>query len=251
MNDMATGIGLVAQTSSIVAETSQETAREAELGNESIQKVVRQMHLISDTTQNTSQIIELLDERSKEIGQIVDVITGLAAQTNLLALNAAIEAARAGEQGRGFAVVADEVRKLAEQSEASATQIAGLIQEIQLETTRSVDAMSIGLTEVQSGIELVDDAGAAFQKIFDSTQRIAEQIQDITAASQQMSASSEEVTASVDELTRIARDSSASSQEVAASSEEQTALIQDMTGSISTLSRIAQELQEMVGAFQV
>lgn len=251
MEEMSHGIQRIAATSSIVSEASASSANEAQQGNESIQQAIRQMKAINETTQHTAEVIQALDERSKEIGDIVSVITGIAAQTNLLALNAAIEAARAGEHGRGFAVVADEVRKLAEQSEVSARQIADLIQEIQRDTTRAVDSMAVGSKEVTSGITVVNEASEAFQKIVIAAQQVSDQVQEISASTEQLSAGSEEVTASVDELTRIAKNSSAQSQQVAASSQEQLALIQDITSSVGNLSQIAQELQETVSRFKL
>jgi methyl-accepting chemotaxis protein len=116
------------------------------------------MRLIHDTVQDLSKVIRGLGERSKEIGEIVAVITKISSQTNLLALNAAIEAARAGEHGRGFAVVADEVRKLAEQSAQSAQQISELITHIQKETLNAVQSMDQATKEVQSGLDVVDSA---------------------------------------------------------------------------------------------
>ncbi|HEU4962609.1 MAG TPA: HAMP domain-containing methyl-accepting chemotaxis protein [Bacilli bacterium] len=251
MNEMAVGIQRIAETSSTVSETSLETAEQAERGNQSIQRAVIQMGSIRDASDSTASVIRLLDERSKEIGQIVEAITGIANQTNLLALNAAIEAARAGEHGRGFAVVADEVRKLAEQSEQSAAQISTLILEIQQETSQAVISMDRSSEEVDAGLTLVNEAGEAFQMIVAAAQVVADQIQDISASSQQMSAGSQQVTATVEELTRIARNSAGHSQQVAASTEEQLALMEEINASCSQLADMAQELQDSVGRFQI
>ncbi|MCX7568994.1 methyl-accepting chemotaxis protein [Tumebacillus sp. DT12] len=251
MNEMNGGIQRVAETSANVAAASRITAQDAEYGNLTVQKAVGQMDEIARTSQEMSSVIEMLDNRSKEIGQIVEVITGIAAQTNLLALNAAIEAARAGEAGRGFAVVADEVRKLAEQSETSAGQISTLVLEIQRETSAAVEAMASGATEVQAGIQLVDEAGEAFRRIVDAAQEVAAQVEEISSASEEMSAGSEQVTAGVGQLTEIARDSADNAHNVAASTEEQLALMQEISFSMTALSSMAQELQESVGRFRV
>jgi len=251
MEEMAGGIGRIAETSSIVSEASSETTEAAVEGNRKIAGVSRQMNFISVSAGRVSDVVRLLDNRSQEIGEIVAVITGISAQTNLLALNAAIEAARAGEHGRGFAVVADEVRKLAEQSERSAAQIAELIQEIQENTARAVEAMGVSTQEVETGLQLVDAAGAAFQQILEATQHVADQVQEISAASEEMSAGSEEITASVEELTRIARHSSDSAQGVTASMQEQQKRIESMTDAVGQLSDIAGELQEVIRKFQV
>jgi len=251
MEEMAQGIQRIAATSALVSEASLESATEAEQGNRSIRLAIQQMNAINVSTHNTQDVIATLDNRSKEIGQIVGVITGIAAQTNLLALNAAIEAARAGEHGRGFAVVADEVRKLAEQSEISAGQITALIEEMQADASKAVETMAVGASEVGSGLRVVNEAGDAFQKIVVSARHVSEQIQEISAATEELSAGSEEVTASVDELTTIAKNSFSQSQQVAEASEQQLAVIQDITASVATLSQIAQELQETVSRFKV
>jgi len=251
MGEMAIGIGRIAESSSTVSDASVETAKEAEQGNEAIQKVVRQMDSIRASVTSSSQAVKELGIRSQEIGQIVSVIVDIAAQTNLLALNAAIEAARAGEHGRGFAVVADEVRKLAEQSKLSADQITTLITEIQSDTSRVVTAIEKGNTEVDSGIQVVQEAGEAFQKILRSVQHVAEQIQEVSAASEEMSAGTEEVTASVEEMSRIARDSSLHSQSVVGASQEQLGIINEISNAVQSLSEMAKELHDAVKQFKL
>jgi len=251
MGEMAIGIQRIAESSSTVSESSVEAAQEAERGNETIQRVVVQMDSIRQSVSGSSQAVKELGARSQEIGQIVGVISEIAAQTNLLALNAAIEAARAGEHGRGFAVVADEVRKLAEQSKESADQITNLIQEIQSDTHRVVVSIEKGNKDVDSGIVVVREAGEAFRRILLSVRHVADQIQEVSAAAEQMSASTEEVTASVEEMARIARDSSQHSRGVVTSSEEQLGFIHEISTSVNSLSEMAQELQEMVQKFKL
>jgi methyl-accepting chemotaxis protein len=251
MEEMAVGISRIAESSSTVSEASVETAKEAAAGNEAIQKVVYQMDSIRASVTSSSQAVKELGMRSQEIGQIVGAITDIADQTNLLALNAAIEAARAGEHGRGFAVVADEVRKLAEQSRVSADQIANLITEIQEDTNRVVLAIEKGNAEVDSGIRVVEAAGEAFEKILNSVQHVADQIQEVSAAAEEMSASTEEVTASVEEMSRIARDSSQHSQSVVGASEEQLGIINEISASVQSLSVMAKELHDVVKQFKL
>ncbi|MFC4767465.1 methyl-accepting chemotaxis protein [Effusibacillus consociatus] len=251
MQEMAIGIQRVAESSSTVSETSFEMSHQAEQGNECVQQAVRQINSIYESVNHSAAVVKLLGERSHAIGQIVEVITGIASQTNLLALNAAIEAARAGEQGRGFAVVADEVRKLAEQSEASAGQIAKLIQEIQADTSKAVKAMGEGIQVVEDGMSLFQNAGESFEQIVQSIRRVSDQIQEISAVSQQMSAGAEQVLASVEEMTRIAGNTETNSQSVAALSEEQLASMEQISMSAASLNRSAQHLQQMISQFKV
>lgn len=170
---IANEINQVAGNVGIVEVTSGKASGAAEEGSKAVEAAVRQMDNIETKVTHSAQIVVKLGERSKEIGQIVDTIAGIASQTNLLALNATIEAARAGEQGRGFAVVAEEVRKLAEQSQEAAKQIAGLIGEIQSETTSAVTAMDEGTHEVKIGAEVVNNAGRAFAEIVTLTQAVS------------------------------------------------------------------------------
>lgn len=251
MEEMAIGITRIAESSTQVSEAASETTSEASQGNQSIQQTVSQMNSINLSVQDSASIVQLLGLRSQEIGQIVEVISGIAAQTNLLALNAAIEAARAGEQGRGFAVVADEVRKLAEQSNASASQITTLIQEIQHDTGRAVTSMDTVVKEVQDGLQAVIVAGEAFKHIVDSSQNVADQIREISATAQQMSAGSEEVAASVDEMARIAKDSAANADRVESLSKEQLLSIEEISHSALSLSSKAHELQILIEKFKL
>jgi len=190
-----------------------------------------QMGRISGTVESTSSIIKQLGERSKQIGDIVTAITDISSQTNLLALNAAIEAARAGEHGKGFAVVADEVRKLAEQSQDSAAKIKELIERTQEDTKQSIQSMMNVVHEVQAGTLDVNEAGVAFKKILEAEILVAEQIHEVSAISEQMSANSQEVSASVQEVQAIATQSSEGAQTIVTASREQLASMEEISES--------------------
>lgn len=251
VKEMSQGVQRIAENAQIVASSAIQASEVALDGNESIQSAVQQMNSISETVNGLAQVVKELGERSEEIGQIVEVITSIAAQTNLLALNAAIEAARAGEHGRGFAVVADEVRKLAEQSSSSAQQIAGLIATIQSETGKAVTSMQHATHEVSEGIGVVNSAGQSFKQIQASVNTVAEQIQEVSAASEQMSAATDQVVQSIDHIAQISETAASGSQTVSASAEEQLASMEEVTASANSLSKMAAELQLLVNRFKV
>lgn len=251
MQEMMTGVQLVATATSTVADVSSEATKEADEGNVALQRVVIQMDKINESTNDSATVIQQLEERSTAIVKIIEVITGIADQTNLLALNAAIEAARAGEHGKGFAVVADEVRKLAEQSKTSADQIAGLIGEIQTDTKHAVRTMEKGTDEVASGISVVQEAGAGFKRIQSSISEMASQIQEISAVAQRMSASAEQVNLSIDQVAHVAKQTSENAETVAATSEEQLASMEEISLSSAALSKRAEELLTQINQFKV
>jgi len=251
IHQMAASLQRISGTTEDVAAASRATADEAEQGTHSIRRAEGQMGQIAAVVRDSADDVKRLEARSQEIDQIVSVITGIAEQTNLLALNAAIEAARAGEQGRGFAVVADEVRKLAEQSGASAGQIAELIRLIQSDTARAVNAMSQVTREVESGTEIVHEAGIAFKNIVTAARTVAARIEQVNLASSEIASTSDMVSDAVGQVTRIAQDSSESAQNVAAASEQQLASVEEIAASAESLSEMAHDLQQVVGKFKV
>jgi len=236
---------------SMLAEGAGKSAESAQTGVKSAQTAMKQMKKIEQTVNNSAQVVVKLGERSKEIGQIVDTISGIAGQTNLLALNAAIEAARAGEQGRGFAVVADEVRKLAEQSQEAAKQIAHVIGEIQGETDRAVVAMNEGTSEVKVGTAVVNEAGTAFQDIASMSEQAAAMMQGILAAVQQVASGSQQIVASMKEIDCLSKTTAGETETVAAATEEQSASMEEIATSSQGLAKMAQDLQEAASKFSI
>ncbi|MBN6185388.1 HAMP domain-containing protein [Aneurinibacillus sp. BA2021] len=251
MEEMAVGIQRMAESASVVAEHSVDTVKESQNGQQLLDNAIQQVEQIQASVTKTARTLEQLGNRSVEITQILDAITDISSQTNLLALNAAIEAARAGEHGRGFAVVADEVRKLAEQSARSAQHIAELIHQVQEDTKLSVDSMHEGMEEVKRGIAFIHDVRLSFERIVRSMQEMAAQAQESSAISEQMSASSEEVTASVSEMARMAHETLATTRQVSGLSSTQLHAMEDVSRSVDALTKITEELRKRINTFKV
>ncbi|KKB41325.1 methyl-accepting chemotaxis protein [Bacillus thermotolerans] len=250
LNEVSTGVTQIADHSSHVAELAQRTIEQAEEGEKAVTSTVDQMKSIHASVAESDTMIQSLYERSKEVSAILDVITQIADQTNLLALNAAIEAARAGENGKGFAVVADEVRKLAEQSQSSASEIMGIVQGIQQDTKSSVEIMARVTDDVQTGVQISNEAIEKFNEILHSTKEITPQMQEVSATAQQMSAAVQQVTATTHDLTMIAKENAAASEEVAATTEEQLAAMEEISASARSLSTMADELKRVIASFK-
>ncbi|MBP2642703.1 MAG: Methyl-accepting chemotaxis protein signaling domain protein [Firmicutes bacterium] len=251
IHQLSENIKQMADDAGQVTEQSIHTADKANEGSHAIGEAVKQMAHINTTVSASAKVITSLGERSREIGQIVATISGIAGQTNLLALNAAIEAARAGEQGRGFAVVAEEVRMLAEQSDNAAQQIATLINEIQTETERAVEAMNDGTREVQRGTEIVDTSGQNFQEIVAYVNQVTEKIKEISGAIEELSTGSSRMVETVDQINMLSKTVSGESQTVSAATEEQSASMQEIAGASQSLSKLAMNLRDAVSQFKI
>ena len=195
----------MSKSSAEMAGKASEMAEKAGVGNQIVNKAIGQMDSLGKSVDTSSVLIGQLGERSKEIGEIVNTISGIAGQTNLLALNAAIEAARAGEHGRGFAVVADEVRKLAEQSQVSAKHISELIGKIQNDTQSVVQSMNVGTTEVKAGAEAVNNAGTIFRDIYKMIGEVNREIIATQKAVEEMIKASNEADVAVMEIEEISK----------------------------------------------
>lgn len=248
---LSAGIQQVAANAGAVSGQAAQSVDAAQEGRKSVDQAICQMRTIEATVTESAGVVTRLGERSHEIGQIVAAITGIAEQTNLLALNAAIEAARAGEQGRGFAVVADEVRKLAEQSGEAAKQIAQMIAEIQGETDRAVQAMNNGAAEVKHGTAAVDAAGKSFADIFGAIHEISEQMREVSTVMEEMAKGSEQIVSSMQDIDKLSKESASQAQNVAAATQEQSATTQEIAAASEALAKLAEELSHSVHMFRV
>ena len=241
----------IVSDSATVASVSEGAAQLAANGGSSIENAVAQMRNIETSVATSAEVVTKLAERSTEIGKIIGTISGIANQTNLLALNAAIEAARAGEQGRGFAVVADEVRKLAEQSESATKQIAHIIGEIQTDTDKAVVAMSKGNAEVKLGTDIVSEAGQTFNEIISMTNQVSEQLQDISASIEHMAASSQKIETAIKDIDSMSRSNANQTLQVSAATQEQVASVEEIKKASQALMETADELQSAVNKFSI
>lgn len=231
--------------------TSEEAAKVALRGEEATDQAIAKIAEVRSAIETLATSVALLGDRSIEIGKIVDVITSIADQTNLLSLNAAIEAARAGESGRGFSVVAEEVRKLAEGSGKAAEQIGELIKEVQDETAKAVKYMQIGTSEVAQGSEVVGRTGESLRQITEAVTRTAALAQEIAAAMQEQTGRTASVDKAMHDIAAVVEENAASAEETAAAAEQQTACMQEISSSAQELADMARRLEDSVQIFRV
>ncbi|WP_342515002.1 HAMP domain-containing methyl-accepting chemotaxis protein [Sporosarcina sp. FSL K6-1522] len=230
---------------------SKEAFEKTQVGARAVESVNGQMHSIAEAVSETAVSVQSLENKSKEIGEIVHIITGIADQTNLLALNAAIEAARAGEQGKGFAVVADEVRKLAEESRVSAEEIFNMVQEIQLEIQEVLNSMQQGTERVENGLVKTEEVSHIFGEIEQMVAKVTEHAAEVNSSVELMATINNEIANSVEAVHAVAESSVLASQESSAASEEQLATTEEITAASEALAHMAEELQTSIQHFRL
>ncbi len=225
------------RNASDTASTAKKAKDTAVEGGDVVRRTVDGMKEIAKVVNKSADTVKALGKSSDQIGEIISVIDDIADQTNLLALNAAIEAARAGEQGRGFAVVADEVRKLAERTTKATKEIASMIKQIQTDTKEAVISMDEGTKKVGEGITLADRAGASLEEIVQISQQVTDKVTQIAAASEEQSSASEQISKNVEAISAVTQQSASGTQQIARTAED--------------LNRLTENLQEILAKFNL
>ncbi len=237
MNEMNATVHEVASNAVQAASAAHNADEQAANGRRVVSQTIEAMDALATEVEKAAEVIHSLESESESIGTVLDVIRGIAEQTNLLALNAAIEAARAGEQGRGFAVVADEVRTLAQRTQQSTQEIQVMIERLQGGARNAVQVMEAGRNRAQAGVDQAAQAGTSLEAITEAVTRINDMNTQIASAAEQQSAVAEEINRNISNISQIAEQTSEGSQQTAAASE--------------TLARLAEELQALVSRFRL
>ncbi|MGD1046615.1 MAG: methyl-accepting chemotaxis protein [Bacteroidota bacterium] len=237
VEQMAKTIAVNSENAGETAHTAEQAKAAAEQGGKVVTDTVTEMKQIANVVRESAGTIQNLGKSSDQIGEIIGVIEHIADQTNLLALNAAIEAARAGEQGRGFAVVADEVRKLAEQTTKATKQIAGMIQQIQSDSHGAVSSMANATKQVDAGIVLADRAGASLQEIVQTSQKVTDMVSQIAVANEEQSSTSEQISKNMEAIATVTQQTASGTQQIARAAED--------------LNRLTEALQQLVNQFKL
>lgn len=251
MENTAIGINRIAENTQSLYEKVVDTNEVARKGVQVVTDAEVQMQNIYTSTHKVSELMGELTSQTEQIEIMAKVITGLTDQTNLLALNAAIEAARAGEHGKGFAVVADEVRKLAEESKKSADAIFTITESVKRDTHNVENASLQSLQSVQAGVHIIKEAGNAFTTITNEISEMTNQIQEVSVTAEQLSASAEEVTAAVNDITIGLDDNSKNMEHIATTSEQQAQTIDEINTVAQQLNERAIQLQKEIKHFNV
>jgi methyl-accepting chemotaxis protein len=237
VEEMSKTIVETTKNATLAADTAKQSGINAQEGGRVVLGTMEGMRRIAEVVKQSAETVQALGKSSDQIGEIVQVIDDIADQTNLLALNAAIEAARAGEQGRGFAVVADEVRKLAERTTKATKEIAVMIKQIQKDTAGAVESMNRGTDEVERGRVLAEKSSGTLKEIIDGSQKVVDVVSQVAAASEEQSSASEQIAKNIEAISSVTQESAAGTQQIARAAED--------------LNQLTVNLQELIGQFSL
>jgi len=237
VEEMTKTILSTTQNTTDAAAAAKNAGKAAHEGGKIVEQTIDGMNKIAEVVSLSAATVQTLGKNSDQIGEIIQVIDDIADQTNLLALNAAIEAARAGEQGRGFAVVADEVRKLAERTSKATKEIAATIKHIQNDTGNAVTSMQKGQQEIEKGREYANAAGASLKRIISEAEQVVDIISQVAAASEEQSTTAEEISRSIEKINNVTKENADGISQIARSSD--------------ALNNLAENLQNLVGRFKI
>jgi methyl-accepting chemotaxis protein len=247
----AGAVARIADRARTAAEASAVAGETAQRGGTAATAALEKMRQVFEKIEGSAGLVQGFGERTQKIGKIVEVITGISQQTSLLALNAAIEAAHAGEYGRGFSVVADEIRKLSEATRRSAEEITALVGEIGRESMKVLASMESGTLQIREGREVIDTVRGSLETIIDGTVEVARGVREIFTLAADQARGSEEMVKATDEISRIAEDNAAATQQASAATEELTASLEQMAGSAQELAELADGLRRTASRFRV
>lgn len=248
---MSNEIYNVSQNTNLVSELTDKAKVSVNEGEKAIDRSIEQMRIIEQKTDDTSSIICDLENKSKKIGQIIEVIESISSQTNLLALNAAIEASRAGEAGRGFSVVADEIRKLAEQSQSATEEITTIINDVQSKTKSAVMFMDESKKEVDTGTDVVNIAGQSFSEILKMVREISNQVYNVSNSINAITNEAKAAVTSINDIKNISTQVAEETQTISAAAEQQSASIHEIAESSKLLAKMSEDLSSVIRKFEV
>lgn len=251
IDDLIKQIESTRSKSAEMDQSSQEVIGSIQKGTNSMDKSIEQVNQVRTYSNEIADKINNLGGLSQKIGEIVELINGISQQTNLLALNAAIEAARAGEAGRGFSVVADEIRELAEESSRATENISGLIKEIQTGVNESVAKMDETEAAVDGSVEVIEDTGAVFTSIEEAVKNLNNMIEEISGQTEEMDRLSDGVHNTINDVAAVSEEAAGNAEEVAASSEEQIASTEEIVASSHRLAEMSDELSALIDRFEI